>query len=422
MLHDAPRRGLFFCPGDPVSAPRESLLVLADGTTFEGEAMGAPAEVATGEVVFNTVMSGYQEVISDPSYAGQIITFTYPHIGNYGVTATDDESRRPFCRGIVVREPARRRSNWRSTGDLQAWLEHTGIAGIAGLDTRRLTRHLRDTGSLPGAFGTADHATLLAAAQAETGTDGVDLVAQVTTDRPYVIGSEQAPFSIVAYDFGIQSTFLRHLARLARIEVVPADTPAAEVLARNPDGVFLSNGPGDPGAVPYATENIRALLGEVPMFGICLGHQLMATALGGEITKLPFGHHGGNHPVRRMSDGVIEITSQNHNFAVTEELPGVVVTHRNLNDGVIEGVAAPDLRAFSVQHHPEAGPGPRDSSSLFAQFADLMDASKSSEVRRALDVPPPWRGHLPPEPAGLVDSHLRRDGADDSTTTTGGAA
>ena len=366
-----------------MSAIREALLVLADGTTFEGEALGAtaPTGIATGEVVFNTVLHGYQEVLSDPSYAGQIITFTYPHIGNYGVTAHDDEAGRPHCRGVVVRELARRRSNWRSTEDLDQWLTRHAIPGIGGIDTRRLTRHIRDLGAMPGAFGivgeapdgaTVDEAALRAAAAAEPGTDGIDLVSQVTTDAPYVLDGNQ-PFHVVAYDFGIKATILRHLAGFARVEVVPASTPAAEVLARKPHGVFLSNGPGDPATVPYAIEAIDGLLGEVPVFGICLGHQLLATALGGTITKLPFGHHGGNHPVRRLRDGVVEITSQNHNFAVTEgSVPAAEVTHVNLNDGVIEGIRATAVPAFSVQHHPEAGPGPHDSRYLFDDFARLM--------------------------------------------------
>ena len=264
-----------------MSAIREALLVLADGTTFEGEALGAtaPTGIATGEVVFNTVLHGYQEVLSDPSYAGQIITFTYPHIGNYGVTAHDDEAGRPHCRGVVVRELARRRSNWRSTEDLDQWLTRHAIPGIGGIDTRRLTRHIRDLGAMPGAFGivgeapdgaTVDEAALRAAAAAEPGTDGIDLVSQVTTDAPYVLDGNQ-PFHVVAYDFGIKATILRHLAGFARVEVVPASTPAAEVLARKPHGVFLSNGPGDPATVPYAIEAIDGLLGEVPVFGICLG-------------------------------------------------------------------------------------------------------------------------------------------------------
>jgi carbamoyl-phosphate synthase small subunit len=361
-----------------VNAPperRPAVLVLADGTTFEGEAMGwqPPGGVATGEVVFNTVLSGYQEVITDPSYAGQIITFTCPHIGNYGVTPHDDESRRPHCRGIIVRDLARRPSSWRSAQDLETFLIEHRVPGLTGVDTRRLTRHIRDSGSMAAAFGTASEVTLKEAAVAEPGTEGVDLVAGVTTERPYVVGD--GPLRVVAYDFGIKRTILRHLAHLATIEVVPASTPAAEVLARAPDGVFLSNGPGDPSAVVGAADAIGALLGRVPVFGICLGHQLLATALGGETVKLKFGHHGGNHPVRRVETGTVEITSQNHNFAVAgDSLPRADVTHINLNDGVIEGLRCRDAPAFSVQYHPEAGPGPHDARYLFAEFARLMAA------------------------------------------------
>ncbi|MCU1353714.1 MAG: carA [Acidimicrobiales bacterium] len=395
---------------------REALLVLADGTVFEGEALGATpaAGVATGEVVFNTVLTGYQEVISDPSYAGQMITFTYPHIGNYGVTSHDDESRRPECRGVIVRELARRRSSWRSDGDLDSYLVRHGVPGIGGIDTRRLTRHIRDAGAMPGAFGVVgtaadgtvvDEAALRVAVAAEPGTDGVDLVAQVTTAEPYVIGGGREPFRVVAYDFGIKTTILRHLSGFAQIHVVPASTPASEVLARNPHGVFLSNGPGDPATVPYAVEAIKGLLGEVPVFGICLGHQLLATALGGTTTKLPFGHHGGNHPVRRLSDGTVEITSQNHSFAVTEgSIPGAEVTHVNLNDGVIEGIRSREHRAFSVQHHPEAGPGPHDASYLFAEFADLM-GGPHGDGTRAITLGTHRQGY---EPVGLEEHHWKR--------------
>ncbi len=362
---------------------RPALLVLADGEVFEGEALGAGPEggIATGEVVFNTVLSGYQEVISDPSYAGQLITFTYPHIGNYGTTADDDESRRPFCRGVIVREPARRRSSWRSDEDLEAWLHRHSVPAIGGIDTRRLTRHIRDRGAVPGAFGAlgpapdgsaVDEAALRAAAATEPGTEGVDLVAQVTTPEPYTVGD--GPRRVVAYDFGIKTTILRHLGALATVEVVPASTTAADVLAREPAGVFLSNGPGDPATVQYAVDAVRALVGEVPLFGICLGHQLLARAIGAGTVKLPFGHHGGNHPVRDVRSGHIDITSQNHSFAVdAATLPdGVELTHVNLNDGVCEGVAVVAQRAFGVQHHPEAGPGPHDASHLFVAFDELM--------------------------------------------------
>ncbi len=352
---------------------RPAMLVLADGTTFEGEAMGwePPDGVAKGEVVFNTVLAGYQEVITDPSYAGQIITFTCPHIGNYGVSPDDDESRRPHCRGIIVRDLARRPSSWRAAEDLETFLVRHRVAGLTGVDTRRLTRHIRDAGSMTAAFGTAPEVVLKEAALAEPATVGLDLVATVTTTEAYTVGD--GPLRVVAYDFGIKRTILRHLGRMATVEVVPATTPASEVLDRRPDGVFLSNGPGDPAAVVGAASAIEGLLGEVPIFGICLGHQLLATALGGETFKLKFGHHGGNHPVRRLETGAVEITSQNHNFAVAEgSLRRADVTHINLNDGVIEGLRCRDAPAFSVQYHPEAGPGPHDARYLFAEFARLM--------------------------------------------------
>lgn len=354
---------------------REALLVLRDGTTFEGELVGAepPGGVVSGEVVFNTALTGYQEIITDPSYAGQIITFTYPHIGNYGVTPADDEASRPHCRGVVVRDLARRRSSWRSTGDLDEFLRRAGVTGIAGVDTRRLTRHVREAGAMPGALGTAEQAVLARAAAAEPGTDGRDLVREVTCSAPYTVGAGR--HRVVAYDLGIKATILRHLTEIATVEVVPATTPASEVLERRPDGVFLSNGPGDPAAVGYLPPTIRELLGRVPVFGICLGHQLLSAAIGGRTFKLPFGHHGGNHPVRRLSTGGVEITSQNHNYAVDEDsIAGVAeVTHRNLNDGVVEGIRCLDVPAFGVQYHPEAGPGPHDARYLFALFAELME-------------------------------------------------
>ena len=359
-------------------------LVLADGSVFEGELIGAdvPGGISAGEVVFNTAMSGYQEIITDPSYAGQIITFTYPHIGNYGINPADDESRGVFCRGIIVRDLARRASNYRSEGQLSELLTRNGVAGIGGIDTRRLTRILRDTGAMPGAFGSRSEAELRTAAIAEPGTDGVDLVAEVTTAQPYTVAAaEGAPNRlIVAYDFGIKTTILRHLSELGRVEVVPAGTSAADVLARQPDGVFLSNGPGDPVEVQYAADEIGALVGTVPVFGICLGHQLLGRALGAGTVKLPFGHHGANHPVKNLATNSIEITSQNHNFAVDADSFGslgksVRMTYVNLNDGVCEGLEVAGERCFSVQHHPEAGPGPHDSRYLFGQFDDFMKAN-----------------------------------------------
>jgi carbamoyl-phosphate synthase small subunit len=357
-----------------------ALLVLADGEVFEGEAIGAapPNGVATGELVFNTVLSGYQEVVTDPSYAGQVIAFTYPHIGNYGVNAFDDEASRPFCRGIVVRDLPERPSSWRATGSLEDFLVRNGVAGISGVDTRRLTRHLREKGAMGCALGTAEESQLRAAAATEPGTTGCDLVSGVTTKEPYELGSER--LRVVAYDFGVKATMLRSLARFATVTVVPAFFPSARTLELEPDGVLLSNGPGDPAALGEITGTIGELLGKVPVFGICLGHQLLGAALGARTFKLSFGHHGGNHPVRRLETGRVEITSQNHNYAVEpSSLPdagarATRVTHINLNDGVVEGFACERLAALAVQYHPEAGPGPHDARYLFEEFRVLMGA------------------------------------------------
>jgi carbamoyl-phosphate synthase small subunit len=356
----------------------EAWLVLADGTRFEGEAIGAVPDggVATGEAVFNTVLSGYQEVITDPSYAGQVIAFTYPHIGNYGVNPTDDEAPRPHCRGVIVRDLTDRPSSWRSAESLEAFLIRFGIPGITGIDTRRLTRHLRDHGSMPCAFGTAGPAELVAAAASAPSTEGRDLVSTVTTPTMFTRGS--GPYRVVAYDFGIKEAMLCQLGDLATVTVVPASTPADEALGLDPDGIFLSNGPGDPAALPAIVSEIRTLadVGTVPVFGICLGHQLLATALGATTFKLPFGHHGGNHPVRRIATGRVEITAQNHNYAVAEDsLAPTEITHVNLNDGVIEGIRSAEAPVFSVQYHPEAGPGPHDARYLFDEFRALMDAT-----------------------------------------------
>ncbi len=370
-----------------MTAPVAAGLVLTDGSTFEGELIGADHGIATGEVVFNTALSGYQEVITDPSYAGQIISFTYPHIGNYGTNSADNESRGTFARGVIVRDLARRHSNWRAESSLDGFLRNAGLSGIAGVDTRRLTRILRESGAMVGAFGpiegpnAVDQAAIAAAAAAEPGTAGVDLVASVTTPTAYHVG--RAPGEgkhIVAYDFGIKTNILHHLGRFASVDVVPASTPAADVLAMQPDGVFLSNGPGDPQIVTYGVDAVRSLVGEVPIFGICLGHQILSLAVGGSIEKLPFGHHGANHPVRDETTGKVEITSQNHNFAVVADSISDVaeVTHVNLNDGVCEGMRLKDELVFSVQHHPEASPGPHDSAYLFDRFDALMNQASTS--------------------------------------------
>ncbi len=362
-----------------MSAPNgftDGHLVLANGEIFEGEVFGALPEsgISAGEVVFNTAITGYQEIITDPSYAGQIITFTQPHIGNYGTVDVDNESVRPFARGVVMRQMARRHSNWRAQDSLLSSLQRWGIPAIGGIDTRRLTRILRDAGAMSGSFGTADPKILLQSAQSEKGTAGVDLVSQVTTQSAYEMGSGK--YKVVAYDFGIKSTIVNCLAEIATVRVVPAHTSAEEVLQMKPDGVFLSNGPGDPEMVNTAVQSIKDLLEKgVPIFGICLGHQLLARAIGAQTYKLPFGHHGGNHPVKRLETGTVEITSQNHNFCVDEKSLAqlIDVTHINLNDETNEGMRVRGARAFSVQYHPEAGPGPHDSRYLFNQFANVMD-------------------------------------------------
>lgn len=348
-------------------------LVLRDGSVWEGEAAGFMPEggVTTGEFVFNTALSGYQEVITDPSYAGQIVTFTYPHLGNYGWAPEDDEAIRPWCNGVVARSLTATASNWRSHGDLDEFLIRTRVPAIVGIDTRRLTRHLRAHGALPGAFGTAGLEAVTTAAREARGTDDTDFVTRVSTPTSYQRG--EGELHIVAFDYGIKTTMVRQLAERFRVTVVPAATSASEVLALAPDGVFLSNGPGDPAALGGPVREIGNLVGEVPIFGICLGHQLLATALGATTFKLPFGHHGSNHPVQDLATGRIEITAQNHNYAVDgSSLSRGTVSHVNLNDGVIEGVASAAERCFSVQYHPEAGPGPHDARYLFDRFEALV--------------------------------------------------
>ncbi|MEJ2630004.1 MAG: glutamine-hydrolyzing carbamoyl-phosphate synthase small subunit [Acidihalobacter sp.] len=372
---------------------RPALLALEDGSLFHGEAIGAGGE-SVGEVVFNTALTGYQEILTDPSYARQIVTLTYPHIGNVGANTEDEESAQIFSSGLVVRDLPLRSSNWRSQGSLEDYLRQCGVVAIAGIDTRRLTRILRDKGAQNGCLQAdeVDVERALAAACGFPGLKGMDLAREVTTGKPYewhdgswletggfaAYEASDQPLHVVAYDFGVKRNILRMLAdRGCRITVVPAQTPADEVLALQPDGVFLSNGPGDPEPCDYAVESIRALLErKLPVFGICLGHQLLGLASGASTTKMKFGHHGANHPVQDLDSGRVMISSQNHGFAVDEtSLPPVLrATHRSLFDGSLQGVERTDCPAFSFQGHPEASPGPHDVAGLFDRFIELMRA------------------------------------------------
>lgn len=354
----------------------DAALVLEDGRVFHGEGHGAPGSGA-GEVVFNTSMTGYQEISTDPSYAGQMVCLTTAQVGNYGTNSGDDEAARPFVSGLIVREFSGLAGTWRSQQDCEAYFERHNIPVLTGIDTRALVRHLRQNGSQRGVIGTRPADQLLAYARTLPKMAGTDLARTVSTadayESPYP-GNEPAPF-VVAYDFGIKRNILRQLAAQGcRVRVVPATTSAADVLAMKPNGVFLSNGPGDPEPCTYAVDAIRQLIGRVPIFGICLGHQLTALALGGKTYKLKFGHHGGNHPVRNEIRGTIEITAHNHNFAVdADSLPAEVErTHFDLNDGTLEGLRHRSLPLYCVQYHPEAAPGPHDSQYLFADFLRLM--------------------------------------------------
>jgi carbamoyl-phosphate synthase small subunit len=376
-----------------VSRPGRALLALADGRVFEGEPLGARGETV-GEVVFNTAMSGYQEILTDPSYKGQLVCMTAPHIGNTGVNDEDVESRRPWVEGFIVREASPLPSSWRATGTLDAYLATHGIVGIQGIDTRALTRHIRDRGAQEGVISTEelDRDRLVAKAKASPGLIGRDLVQEVSCQAPYEwtesvwrrgegYGRLAAPrHHVVAFDSGVKQNILRQLVSLGcRVTVVPAAASADDVLALGPDGVFLANGPGDPEGVPYLAGAVRGLLGQRPIFGICLGHQILALALGARTYKLPFGHHGANHPVKDLVAGRVEITSQNHGFAVDpDSCPprGLEVTHVNLNDGTCEGMRHRELPVFSVQYHPEASPGPHDAHYLFRRFIDLMDHTR----------------------------------------------
>ena len=371
-----------------------AILVLEDGTVFEGVSVGA-AGLSVGEVVFNTAMTGYQEVLTDPSYARQLVTLTYPHIGNTGCTDQDDEASKIWASGLIVRNVPRRPSSWRSEASLPEWLRARGIVAISEIDTRKLTRLLRDRGAMNGAVmaGDVDVEQALEAARKFPGLKGMDLAKVVSTTERYgwtdgqldldrnAFVTAPATCKVVAYDYGVKTNILRMLAeRGCELTVVPAQTPAADVLALKPDGVFLSNGPGDPAPCDYAIDAIRAFLdAKIPTFGICLGHQLLALAAGAQTLKMPHGHHGANHPVQDLDSGKVLITSQNHGFAVDEaSLPANVrVTHRSLFDGTNQGIELTDAPAFSFQGHPEASPGPHDVAPLFDRFVALMGAARA---------------------------------------------
>jgi carbamoyl-phosphate synthase small subunit len=386
-------------------------LVTADGAIFRGTSVGAPG-VATGELVFNTAMTGYQEVLTDPSYAGQVVVMTSAHIGNYGVNEYDDQSSVPAASGLVVRSLSNRHSNWRAEGSFASLLHRHGLVALSEIDTRRLTRHVRAYGAMPVAIGgDVDESELARIAATAPRMEGQALATKVSTRDHYsVMASTERIGSVVAIDLGMKKDIIRQLAaRGLDIEVVPATASAEDILAHHADGVFVSNGPGDPEPLVSTSEALRGLLGKVPVFGICLGHQVLGLALGAATYKLPFGHHGGNHPVRRLSDGKVSITSQNHGFAVdlwsltdltrpersgladADLLPASVetdfgpalATHQNLNDGTLEGMACVDIPAFSVQYHPEAAPGPHDSLGLFDEFVQLMGLEAKSRTSDA---------------------------------------
>jgi carbamoyl-phosphate synthase small subunit len=375
----------------PAGVRPSCALVLEDGARFLGVSFGRRGDT-TGEVVFNTALSGYQEVLTDPSYAGQIVTMTYPHIGNYGISALDMESTKAQVTGFVVREIAALDSSYRSEGSLEAWLDGQGIVGIAGIDTRALVRHLRTHGAKRGVISTAtaDFDALVGRARASRDMNGLDLAKEVTTKAAYDFSDGTAEvkkrFKVIAYDFGIKRNILRLLtASGCDVRVVPATTTAEEALASKPDGVFLSNGPGDPDACAYAIESTKAIMDSgTPLFGICLGHQILGLACGGKTYKLKFGHRGANHPVKDLRTGKVEITSQNHGFALDRrvfENRQYELTHVNLNDDTVEGFRHRELPVISVQYHPEASPGPHDSRHLFAGFVAMMETKKGMRGR-----------------------------------------
>jgi len=362
---------------------QSAYVLLEDGTWYRG-ATSAPFAVTPAEVVFTTNLSGYQEVFTDPSYAGQIVVMTAPMIGNYGTNDEDVEAARPMVAGIVVRELSQRASSWRSTGTLDAWLAARGVPIVSDVDTRRLTRHIRERGAMRGVLAVGEEPSGEAKGVLRTSPsmEGLDLASRVTCTAWETVGPDDARFRVVAYDYGMKRSIVRLMvASGCQVTVVPADTPAAATLERQPHGVFLSNGPGDPAAVGYAPGIIREIAKSgTPIFGICLGHQLVSLAFGARTVKLPYGHRGGNHPVKDLESGRVLITSQNHGFAVEAEeggaavpgAPGLAVTHRNLNDGTVEGVRHREMAVFAVQYHPEASPGPHDARPHFAEFIRLM--------------------------------------------------
>jgi carbamoyl-phosphate synthase small subunit len=364
----------------------KAILALEDGKVFEGKGFGAVGE-SSGEVVFNTSMMGYQEILTDPSYNGQIVVMTYPLIGNYGLNEEDFESRAPFVKGFVVKEHSVFSSNWRSQFNLDEFLKKYNIVGIEDIDTRALTLHLRNFGAKKGiiSYVDLDKNRLVQKAKDSPSIVGKDLVSEITAPAEFrweekTQVKQERTFKVIAYDFGIKHNILKKLCSYGcEVIVVPAFTPAEDIIFRKPDGIFLSNGPGDPEAVSYAIKTVRRLIGLRPVFGICLGHQILALALGAKTFKLKFGHHGANHPVKNLITGKIEITAQNHGFAVEEsslKSAGLVLTHLNLNDNTVEGMRHEDYPLFSVQYHPEASPGPHDSDYLFERFVELMEKGK----------------------------------------------
>ncbi len=365
---------------------KNAILMLEDGKLFKGSSFGCPGE-ALGELVFNTSMTGYQEVLTDPSYCEQIVNMTYPLIGNYGVNSTDIESKKIQAKGFIVREYSKIYSSWRAEKSLQAYLEQYGIVGISEVDTRQITRHIRDKGAMKAIISTEteDIASLKQKLDSHPDMVGRDLVAFVTCKKPYTFNfaKKDYQFKAVVLDFGVKLNILRCFSKIGfKLNVVPAHTSAEKILAHNPDGIILSNGPGDPAAVHYAVENIKKLIGKKPLFGICLGHQLLALALGAKTYKLKFGHHGTNHPVRNLDTGKVEITTQNHGFSLDiDSLANITqtdynMTHMNLNDQTMEGVEYPQISAFTVQYHPEVGPGPHDGRYIFDRFVKIIENFK----------------------------------------------